>query len=163
MNLKEKLDIQKSNYEWLLNSINSADMKAGYLIGLELAVIGYILSYYNDLVKDQYCNIQWFVVVLLIVFAISMTIGIIFSLKVIKPRFNKANSSIFYFKSINSFEENKYHDAIMSISEDGLIRDLNTEIYKVSIILEKKYTNVSRSFVCFFISVILLVLIFVFR
>lgn len=37
----DKIELQQNNYQWQLSCINSADSKAGFLVTINLALIGF--------------------------------------------------------------------------------------------------------------------------
>ncbi|MHA1942306.1 MAG: Pycsar system effector family protein [Candidatus Hodarchaeales archaeon] len=159
--MKEKIEVQKKNYEWLLNSINSADIKAGYLIGLDLAIIGLFASQYDDLISKSYSLKCWFFITMLLIFAISILISLFSVVRAIIPRINKEKKSIFYFKSINMIEENEYNNQVISMTEEEIIRDLNNQISVISKITESKFNYVKIGFISFIIALITFLWIFI--
>lgn len=159
--MKEKIEIQTKNYEWLLSSINSADIKAGYLIGLDLAILGLFASNYGDLIPESFSFGCWLIIIMLIIFASTFIISLFSAVSVIIPRINKVKKSIFYFRSINTLEDDEYNNQVISMTYDDLLSDLNSQISIISKIAESKFKNVKTGFIFFIIALIAFVAILI--
>lgn len=159
--MKEKIEIQIKNYEWLLGSINSADVKAGYLFGLDLAMLAVFISESDNLISESPVTSCWLFVILTIVASVCLLISLFWAVKTILPRLRKESHSIFYFKSINVLDKDEYNDRVNSLTEDDLAKDLNNQIYIISQIAEIKFKNVKFGFIFFIIAFIIVVLVLI--
>lgn len=157
--MDDKIEIQKSNYDWLLNSINSADTKAGYLIALDLAIMGYLFSRIAGIAEktgELSC-----VIIVILVTLIFIAISLFFAIKAIWPRLSSKEHSIFYFNSIILNDRNAYSKTIMETPNTELLKDLSGQVWKISGILSAKYINIRFSVVFLIIGVFSTIILYV--
>ncbi|MEE9554206.1 MAG: Pycsar system effector family protein [candidate division Zixibacteria bacterium] len=163
--MKEKIEIQKSNYEWLLNSINNADAKAGFLITVVLALIGFTLTQLNGILDYGFsanCIRICIITVTILVLAF-LLISLSFAIAAIWPRLTKKSKSIFYFNSIRNLNKEEYTKWVLQQDENSILDDISGQVWYLSKIVENKYRNIRFGMLFFGLSILFLLLIYLVR
>ncbi len=155
--MKEKIEIQTKNYEWLLGSINNADAKAGLLITIVLALIGFTVTQMDQILD---CSRVLIIVMPIVVLASSL-ISLTFAIFAIWPKFTRDSKSLFYFNSIRSINKDEYTKWILKSDDNALLEDITGQVWYLSKIIRNKYKHIRIGMVFFSLSLLLLILTYI--
>jgi hypothetical protein len=161
----DKIELQQNNYQWQLSCINSADTKAGFLITVNLALIGFTASQVNKILEKPFLSnhISKWPIIFLLCLAITTLISLFFAAKAIWPRLSSGSTSIFYFKSILNKDIEQYSKEIEYLEPQSILNDLSGQVWELSKIALKKYKNVRTGFWAYGISILFLVTLYVYK
>jgi hypothetical protein len=155
----QKLEIQRSNYEWQLICINNADAKAGFLITLNLALLGFMLARFDKILPS--CNkISILNIVLLCLIVASILLSLWFATMAIWPRLSRDTNSIFYFNSIRNRTEEQYKKEMRSIEPTTILDDIDGQVWVLSGIAKDKFANIRNGIKLYGIGIVSLILIY---
>ena len=160
--ISQKLEIQRSNYEWQLNCISSADNKAGFLVTVNLVLFGFILTQIDEFLPSHNILSTWSIVLLSFI-SLSTLLSLFFATRAIWPRFSDDINSIFYFISIRNRTRDQYNKEIECIDPAAAIGDLNQQVWILSGIAQEKFQNIRNGIIVYGISILFLILIYLSR
>ncbi|MBW1728644.1 MAG: hypothetical protein JRJ62_13945 [Deltaproteobacteria bacterium] len=158
--MKDKIEIQKSNYEWLLNSINNADAKAGFLITVVLALIGFTITqmdrelYYSN---NSEC-LEIYLILMIIAVLVFSVISLSFAVAAVWPKFTEGSKSIFYYNAIHSLDKEDYTEWVSKTDDNALFEDISGQVWYLSRIIKNKYKYIRIGMLFFGLSLIILIL-----
>lgn len=154
----DKLALQQANYQWQLACINSADTKAGFLITIDLTLIGFLITQLDEILGRSFLSrsVSSYTIVFLSCLAFFALLSLFYSARAIWPRFSTDCTSIFYFKSILCRDKDQYVKEIDSIGFDDVLKDLNGQVWELSRIAIKKYKDVRTGLWLYGISILFL-------
>jgi hypothetical protein len=135
----DKITLQQNNYQWLLSSVASADSKAGFLIVINLAIIGFYFEKWNVYLKSS-CIVS--LIALFDIASALILISSFFAVKAVFPRFSKNKKSIFYHNAICAIDAESYDKKVAALDEAGILEDLNSQVWILSRIVIKKCKDV---------------------
>jgi hypothetical protein len=169
----DKIALQQNNYQWQLGCINSADTKAGFLVTINLALIGFAASQVDKILSKPHFkmynmlnssnDMSVWPVILLVCLALFTLLSLFFATKAIFPRFSGDSNSIFYFKSILYRDKQQYGHEIESAETAITLNDLSGQVWELSKIAFEKYKNIRTGFWMYGISILLLLAIYIQR
>jgi hypothetical protein len=162
--ISQKLEVQRSNYEWQLSCINNADSKAGFLVTINLALLGFTFARIDAMLTVSSSGAISTKSIALVVFLVFSTLlSLFFATKAIWPRFSKDINSIFYYISVHKRTKEQYSEEIQSSEMTSILDDLDKQVWVLSGIAEDKFMNIRTSIVIYFIGMLSLIVLYVSR
>jgi len=144
----------------IIHWIDKTDTKANIFLGIQLVILGYFFSYFNDFNFDS-CYKK--TILGLLTFFTFFVLFFIF--KIIWPKLStKEPKSFIYFKHIcDKYTKNK-EQAIQDfskLSNQEFENDLVNQILSLSIVATSKYKYLQKMIIFLTIEIILIILLFV--
>jgi len=144
----------------IIHWIDKTDMKTHIFLGVQLAILGYFISCFND-IDFSICYKE-------IVFALFLSSSIFvlfFIFKIIWPRIstNKPKSFI-YFKDINdkyAITNQLAAEDFNKISKQEFENDLVNQLVSLSIVATTKYKDLQKMMMVLGFEIILVILLFI--
>ena len=146
----DKLDILEFNINRIDGYIEKADNKASFLLALNGAFIGIILSQLNSILNLITINQNYKIINSLVCFSILILClsSVHFCLKTIDPRKSKSNGtykSILYYRDIVATEKYKKNLNKKTKNEDILQNEFCIQVKELSKICDLKMNNVNSA------------------
>lgn len=148
----DKLDILEFNINRIDGYIEKADNKASFLLALNGAFIGIILSQLNSILTFITCNENYKIINSLVCFSILIfsLFSVHFCLKTIDPRKSKSNEtykSILYYRDIAETEKYKKNLNKKTKNDDILENEFCKQVKEISKICDSKMNNVNLAII----------------
>lgn len=130
--------------QWTMNCDTKASVVlGGYGVAASLLFVTDVIKDIINILKNCLCNISFWNIVYIIVFAVScicLIIGLSFLVSVLVPRITKTKDSLMFFALVanrKGYEE--YEGQACKAKDDVVITDLLNQIYAASKICTKKF------------------------
>jgi len=146
----------------IVHWIDKTDTKAQIFLGIQLAILGYLLANlkYSNFLKNYNITFLLFLISLLFIF-----LSIFYLLRVLWPRLSTSEHiSYIYFKHI---EERYRHDKKKAIhdynelKDDEFDNDLISQIISLSIVGTSKYKDLQKIVIILSVEIILVILMLI--
>lgn len=148
MTIKNKI----ADAQWILEKnlswIASADVKAGVIITLNIAMLGGLAATYADASVRQQCLSFQFVTTAAILEILSTA----FTAFAIFPRLDGPDRSLIYFGKITHLTLAEYNNEFRKASDNDFLSDLTEQIHRNAEIAKVKHIWVKRATITSFIS-----------
>lgn len=151
-NNQDKIDFAKFIIEHNTELINFADTKAGFILATAGVIMGLLFLMNRDGMND-------FTKCTLFATAISLGISAFFAFNVIRARLTKnPPETSMYFQSIKKLSRDTYITKFKNLDSELILSDYLNNIHSISIIENKKFSNLNISLYFMIPSLILLII-----
>lgn len=147
MNTKESIIAAQWILERNLGWIAAADIKAGVIIGVNIALGGGLAAAYSEAESRP-----WFVIILAVLAAVLGMLSVFFSAMAVLPHTKAPMHSLIFFGCIAELDRSEYRQKFEAASENDLLFDLTSQIHRNAEIAYEKYRCIHRAMrlaVCF--------------
>jgi len=155
----DKKDL-KFIHNTIIHWIDKTDTKANIFLGIQLVILGYVVSHFRNL------NLGICYKKIILDFLLFLTILVFFFIfKIIWPRLSTNEpKSFIYFKHIyNRYVKNKQQatEDFSKISKQEFENDLINQVVSLSTVATTKYTDLQKMILILGIEIILIIVLFI--
>ena len=149
MNNSQKIELLESNLKRLHSLINSADNKIGLVLGIDTAMLGFLVASASK--KYVFGSIVLlFISISCILILVSLFMVSLASF----PRTSGSKNSIIFFKSVSTYDLDQYQDRIVNLTNEIYFEDLIHQCYYNAKITSQKFKWVRYSMFSLYFSII---------
>jgi hypothetical protein len=135
-----KLEQAKWIFERNLQWIAAAEVKIGFIITLDIAMLAALAGLYST-AKSHPLTLT----LLVIVTSSLLFLSLLAAVSSFIPRLNGPDNSLIFFGKIAAINEHAFHKRYQAISEEEFLDDLLQQIYRNAQIASEKHRNVRQS------------------
>jgi len=141
MDTKDKIKVAESDLDRVLSFFARADSKASVVLGVDLGMLALLL-----LNAPPFRTLTILTVLVLLVPTLMLCWSLVHIYLNAFPQLDGGDDSLIYFREIANRTETSYMEDFGKIDEDSYLRDLNSQIWRNSEILKKKFDNLKWAF-----------------
>ncbi len=149
MNNSQKIELLESNLKRLHSLINSADNKIGLVLGIDTAMLGFLVASASKKSALEPMALLFISVSCILILASLFMVSLASF-----PRTTGSKNSIIFFKSISSYNLDEYQDKIVKLNNEMYIEDLVHQCYYNAMITSQKFKWVKRSMLSLYFGIV---------
>jgi pycsar effector protein len=137
-------EFAKDHLNLVLSFFPRVDGSIAVLVGLEVAMVGYLAPQMSDSVAWR--NLEWSIVVSLSATLGSLLLSFVMLFRAGFPRLDGGSSSLIYFRAIAKRSNPEFSKEYHTADDPQLLEDLVGQIWRNSEILTLKYDRLKHAF-----------------
>lgn len=165
MNTMKNKDITflQSELSRVSSWIEFADKKAGFLGIFYSAILAFLLTQHQEILKGFFYLEGWLLISYVITFSflvVSLAYGLHYLFCAVLPNLKNGHTSksLFYYGNVAQKKISDYLQEMSELSDDRIVHELTEQIYTNSVIADKKMACVRRTTRVLFVAVVALVI-----
>lgn len=151
MNIEKKNRLAQDSLARINLWISHADQKIGIALLFQAGLVAFITtSKFDDVRKILSQNldlIHFLFYSSLVLFAYFIILAAFYSFKALFPKTTSNYDSLFFFGSIINRSLDQYKKEMISLNEEDVMEDLNTQVYINSQIANSKFKDIKKAIV----------------